>query len=731
MAAKIKDGLFIGDADTSQSEVFINDNKISNLVNLAGREVPNVWASHGLVYLTYYWEDRPDYKLFTGQDESLLQDIVEFIDVSINHGISVLLFSKRGVGRCVVAACAYLMMKYRWGFEKTYDYIYSKKPDIELNKGFIQQMFALDMKLLAARQKSYASKLGKDTGFKIEANMTINDIAAMLPVNEAKRWNAWDPDYLLESSGEAEDLEEIDSEADSKSMNGMPLGGSVRSKKVDPLAHTHKSYLQRKKYLENRRGDDIEEELVLVYSFINSKNTITSLPGPYRNALEIPKLFKIRFDSVRQEEDIHMFATSPLPRKNNFRVKGILKGFKNKLHKSPRKGTSPKAEKKDERAANKAEDESAEYQDNLDYSQIGGESGGPARLDSREQKESQSSRSKSNDLYAFVGMTPATPDDAKSQSSVTKKNTSTEENRNGKPKAYTPSYVPDVPVLSAEERLRNLMADMQKQNYYKDNNKTATRGTSNTRQRPTSAPAVDDAKRAGPSKSRNVDDFDEKEAPSLYDLANMKLNSSRGRNSTGSSDPQDIADALDDDMSEVATAIREDHHDPLYAFEIMSQQQKKIQQQRQPAEASRPGAVKARHDIVMNMRPTSATNPSSRQAWMESETSNSKASVTSSSGRIPSPNRPRQQISSTLSMSSINSNSSQQSQKYASNTATVGAGSNSASKAYRYLQFVLKRIRLSEILFFVILLGTEALLQTCELRKADYPPEIYLVVMAV
>ena len=38
MAAKIKDGLFVGDEDTSMSEVFINDNKISNLINLSGME---------------------------------------------------------------------------------------------------------------------------------------------------------------------------------------------------------------------------------------------------------------------------------------------------------------------------------------------------------------------------------------------------------------------------------------------------------------------------------------------------------------------------------------------------------------------------------------------------------------------------------------------------------------------------------------------------------------------
>lgn len=48
MAAKLKDGLFIGDADTSFSEDFINENKISNLVNLSGREVGR-WLG-GLVF---------------------------------------------------------------------------------------------------------------------------------------------------------------------------------------------------------------------------------------------------------------------------------------------------------------------------------------------------------------------------------------------------------------------------------------------------------------------------------------------------------------------------------------------------------------------------------------------------------------------------------------------------------------------------------------------------------
>jgi len=331
MAAKIKDGLFIGDAETSQSEIFINDNKISNLINLSGREVNNIWAPHGLVYLTYFWEDRPDYKIFNTHEDSMLKDIVEFIDVSISHGISVLLFSSHGTGRCAIAACIYLMMKYRWGFEKTYDYVYSKKPDINLNKGFIQQMFALDMKLLSARQKTYALKYGIDSSFKIEANMTINDISAMLPSNEAKRWNAWEPDYIIitgnngvdsnnnnnnhsivSSKDQLEESKDYDAKSDYKrSRNNKYSTGQSSSGSLKIYNTLH----------DDETSSSSSDELLLVYSFLNSKNTITSLPGPYPHIYDTPKSFKIRFNSICYEEDVNWFPPTPssitVPTSNN------------------------------------------------------------------------------------------------------------------------------------------------------------------------------------------------------------------------------------------------------------------------------------------------------------------------------------------------------------------------------------------------------------------------------
>lgn len=66
MATKIKDGLFIGDAEASQDPEFIELNKITFVINCAGRQLPNLWEQHGLHYLTFPWTSDPDCTLFDG-----------------------------------------------------------------------------------------------------------------------------------------------------------------------------------------------------------------------------------------------------------------------------------------------------------------------------------------------------------------------------------------------------------------------------------------------------------------------------------------------------------------------------------------------------------------------------------------------------------------------------------------------------------------------------------------
>jgi hypothetical protein len=266
MAAKLKDGLFMGDCDTSKDPEFLELNKISNLINLAGNEVPNVWAEHGLAYLTYPWEDNGDCVLFDEEHDNVVKDIVDFVEGSLEYGISVLIFSQRGCCRAAVGVCVYFMYKFGWGFEKSYDFIYSKKPDIELNRGFIQQMFALERRM----------QMSRFSGLVSSGSLHPHDVM------RAKDWNSA---YLIKPK-----------------EDGSPLDDS----------------------------EDASEELVLLNSYLNSKNTIVTLPGPYTDVYDAPKEFKLKFNPLKQEEDIHMFPTDPQPRSARPLLGGVMKGMRAK-----------------------------------------------------------------------------------------------------------------------------------------------------------------------------------------------------------------------------------------------------------------------------------------------------------------------------------------------------------------------------------------------------------------
>lgn len=752
MAAKIKDGLFIGDAETSQSEVFINDNKISNLINVSGRDVPNVWASHGLVYLTYNWDDRPDFRLFTGHEDSILTDIVEFVDVSIAHGISVLLFSKKGTGRSAVAACLYLMVKYRWGFEKSYDYVYSKKPDIDLNKGFIQQMFALDMKLVASRQKAYALKHGIENGFKIEPNMTINDIAAMLPPTEAKRWNSWDPSYVLTpNSSQANERTTVSHENIEETVTWSKYADSVISalRKKDQIVT---KVINNKQKGNLRALDDAEEELVLIFSFINAKNTISTLPGPYYNAYDIQKQFTLRFDSVVFEEDVNWFPTSPSNSRYTFAPKGILKGVPKPAitAAAPSKQQPPTASLESTRDAGSKPVESSRLLQRDDKPVPPPHVGLVNPRDSISIRSSpksnngngSSSSAGPDDLLKYVGVQAQSKDDAPSTYPPPSNGSGNGTNGNNAPPKRQPSTSQAIPSadekggdsadrkpLTAEERLRKLMADMQRQQPAPSNSSGSTSG------RPSSTNSSGRATGSNPSnRTDNNDAFGNEHngsAPSLYDLANMQVQASttaadnnnlyrqqQARNQedkrSASNDPYgsnngkavtlptpknggygrnhniDIAiEDLDDD---------DDLDDPLAAFDMPTGPnnnnaggRNSYSSSQQASQNSKAGALRARHDILSSTggypgargdaggsnggRPGSASsrsNPVSSgrpQAWGGSTppVPNRYASPSASGRGVPS------------------SNSSIASQGSADNRGNyVGSGSTSGTQVYRY-----------------------------------------------
>ena len=302
MATKIKDGLFIGDKNASTDHEFLESNKISNLVNVSGREVPNVWAAHGLVYLTFLWEDHPDFRLFgkrvKGKDlfPQPLDEIVEFIDGSLRHGISVLLFSAKGQSRCVAAACAYLMCRYKWGFEKAYDLVLSRKPDAAPNEGFTRQLFSLDKTLLLNSGALRLNTPGSDT-----THAHLEGYTLTLSAMELLQWRKWDTAYLshLQQS-------RLDEKSDEKAI-----------------------FSERQRVGFSKPRDLLDDELLIVNSFLNSKR------GKHSTSqcdLAEPKgsshRRNVTFPEGRQlavAQDANTIPFTPPSHASNFRRSGILK----------------------------------------------------------------------------------------------------------------------------------------------------------------------------------------------------------------------------------------------------------------------------------------------------------------------------------------------------------------------------------------------------------------------
>ena len=98
-AVKIKDGLFLGDELAAQDLEFILANKITHIINCAGREIANSWERSGVRYLTYYWPESGNCIVFD-EANAVLDEIYGFIEEAIDLGESVLVHStvRRGRG---------------------------------------------------------------------------------------------------------------------------------------------------------------------------------------------------------------------------------------------------------------------------------------------------------------------------------------------------------------------------------------------------------------------------------------------------------------------------------------------------------------------------------------------------------------------------------------------------------------------------------------------------------
>mmetsp|Transcript_68194 Transcript_68194/g.137185 ORF Transcript_68194/g.137185 Transcript_68194/m.137185 type:complete len:309 (+) Transcript_68194:58-984(+) len=145
---KVKDGLFLGDFESVQDYDLIDPNSVTYFLNCAAGENDFFWE--GVEFLTFHWEDSPDYTCFD-EEGIVVEQIINFVDEGLRKGQSVLMYSRRGLSRSVGCCMAYLMAKYGWGCDKAFEFLEAKRVPMDLNPGLMASLYALDWRLQKSR----------------------------------------------------------------------------------------------------------------------------------------------------------------------------------------------------------------------------------------------------------------------------------------------------------------------------------------------------------------------------------------------------------------------------------------------------------------------------------------------------------------------------------------------------------------------------------------------------
>ena len=143
------DGLYLGDQYTCKDVNFLQQNKITHVINAAGNEIQNndkfthtktgAKMSVGLKFLSFYWVDN-DCQLIFDDEDRVPVEIVKFTDEALNQGTSALIHSMRGQSRASVIAILYFMEKYQWSLMKALEFINSRRSDLEIRANFLLQI---------------------------------------------------------------------------------------------------------------------------------------------------------------------------------------------------------------------------------------------------------------------------------------------------------------------------------------------------------------------------------------------------------------------------------------------------------------------------------------------------------------------------------------------------------------------------------------------------------------
>ena len=147
--SKIRDGIFIGDFKAGVNQDLLELFKISHLINVSGKLLPYSVNELGIKYLSLNWPENPNSSDKKNNIilDSEITEIITFIDDSYINGEGLFGFSLNGKSRICVVVILYMMKKYKWPLKKCYDYVSTKKKDIDINNYYKEQLKKIEIKI--------------------------------------------------------------------------------------------------------------------------------------------------------------------------------------------------------------------------------------------------------------------------------------------------------------------------------------------------------------------------------------------------------------------------------------------------------------------------------------------------------------------------------------------------------------------------------------------------------
>ena len=103
-------------------------------------QIPNHWSSIGIEYISFDW--REEYEIFVNEDT--WNSIYDFIETGLAKSNSVLVHGIYNQWTSYLVITIYLMMKFKWRFEQTFEYMLTKQPNFYLVPHFVKIVKVLE-----------------------------------------------------------------------------------------------------------------------------------------------------------------------------------------------------------------------------------------------------------------------------------------------------------------------------------------------------------------------------------------------------------------------------------------------------------------------------------------------------------------------------------------------------------------------------------------------------------